>query len=410
MNWKTTGITLLFGMVLGGLLALNIRSPWMYSNDDNGAWFSAIARTHLDAGLRATRGQDFFTSRETGELVPYLHHPPLPGLILAAAFAVTGSDSPFVARLAFALLHGLTFMIIAGLAYQLRDPGRNLLPYAYALAVAAVVPMSAFYGKMPNHEVPGLLFLIAGVAAWGVRANPDSGWRVMLALVCWMLALLASWHAAFCIVAWLLLRWDREHRLRMTVSLAFVLFTVGLAVLHLFWASHWQGIPSQAESIGHWSIYGAGASLAASAASVQHAVGIGIGRYAYVPAVLAMLWIVFLIKDRVSGRQPLSVQDRSLIGLCAGSVVYAILFPRAVGNHAYQGFYLIPFVALASSLAIKRLCRGDGTGTAHGARRVISLLLLALTCILGGRLTMRMCAKVSPGAVKAAADINGQYR
>ncbi len=409
MKWKRTGITLLFGIVLGGLLAMNMRAPWMYSNDDNGAWFSAIARTHRDAGLRVTRGQDFFTSRETGELVPYLHHPPLPGLVLAAAFSVTGSDSPFMARLVFALLHGLTFVIIAGLARQLWDSGRNLLLYAYALAVAAVVPMSTFYGKMPNHEVPGLLFLIAGVTAWGFRANPNSSWRVMLALACWMLALFASWHAAFCIVAWLLLRWDREHRLRMTVSLAFILLTAGLAGLHLFWASHWQGIPSQAESIGHWSFCGSGASLAASASALQHAVGIGIGRYAYLPAVLAILWIVFLVKDRVSGHQPLSVQDRGLLGLCAGSVVYAVVFPHAVGNHAYQGFYLIPFVALASSLAIKRLCR-YGTGRAFGTGRWMPLLLLALTCTLGVGMTLRMYAKVSPGAVKAAAAITGQYR
>lgn len=387
---------------------MHIRAPWMFSNDDNGAWFSAIARTHRNAGLRTTRGQDFFTERETGTLVPYLHHPPLPGLILAAAFSVTGCDSPFIARLAFASLHVLAFVIIAGLAYQLWGSGGNHVFYAYALAVAAVVPMSAFYGKMPNHEVPGLLFLVAGVAAWGLGSNAISRGRVLLAWMCWALALFSSWHAAFCIVGWLLLRWDHEHRLRMTLSLMFVLLSIGLVGLHLLWAGHWQAIPSQAESVGHWLGLGSRNTLADSAAALHHAVGIGIGRYAYLPALLAMLWLVLQGKDRIRGHQPISVQDRGLLGLCAGSVAYAILFPRAVGNHAYQGFYLIPFVALSSSLAIKRICAPRGA--AHRVRQLIPMLLLALTCILGIGLTIGMYAKASPGAVKAAGDINTQYR
>jgi hypothetical protein len=66
-----------------GLMTLHLAGPWQYRHEDNGAWFSAIARTHLRAGLSATRGQDFFQERATGQLKPYLHHPPLLGLYLA---------------------------------------------------------------------------------------------------------------------------------------------------------------------------------------------------------------------------------------------------------------------------------------------------------------------------------------
>ena len=410
MNWKAWIITAFFVLILCGLMSLHISDPWKFSNDDNGAWFSAIARTHLHAGLGATRGQDFFTSRQTGELVPYLHHPPLPGLILAIAFTVTGSDSPLTARLTFALLHLFTFAVLTGLARQLWNPNRNLLLYSSVLAVTATTPMSAFYGKMPNHEVPGLLFFILGVYLWGFSGDKKSIFRVTLALGAWLLAVFASWHAAICIGAWLLVCWDRKRVLRMTLSFTAVMMFIGLAGLHLLWANNWQSLPSQKESLKHWMFGGAGAGLADSIGFLQHAVGIGIGRYAYLPAILAMLWLVILVADKVRTRQSLSVQERGLIGLSLGSVLYALLFPRAVSSHAYQGFYLIPFVGLASSITLERLCRWVWGDSRCATARASLLGILTLTCVLGVVLTIRMYRKPSPRAVQAASAIESQYR
>jgi hypothetical protein len=403
-------ITILFGCLLCGLLAIHISSPWQFSNDDNGAWFSAIARTHCESGLRATHGQDFFTGRETGKLVPYLHHPPLPGLILATAFSLTGHDSPLVARVTFALLHVITFLIIAILSYQIWDEKAKGWFYAYALSVVAAVPMSTFYGKMPNHEVPGLLFFVAGVAVWGFIERKVALWRAAFAIICWMLALFSSWHAAFCIVAWLLVRWDRQRGLRYTLALLAVLLVEGIVILHLYWANGWQALPSQTGSLGHWSWFASGESIVGALSSLQHALGIGTGRYAYLPAVLAISWLWLLLKDRVLGHQSLSIRQRSILGLSAGSVAYAVIFPHAVRNHAYQGFYLIPFVALASSVVISRWCARDHEG--RGARfvRLLPPLLLVLTCVLGIATTLHMYRKPSKAAVKAAGDIQAQYR
>lgn len=390
-------------------MSLHISDPWQFSNDDNGAWFSAIARTHLHAGLRVTRWQDFFTLRETSELVPYLHHPPLPGLILALAFTLTGSDSPATARLTFALLHLVTFVVIACLARQIWKPSEKPLPYYYALAVAATVPMSSFYGKMPNHEAPGLLFFTLGVLAWGFPDGPKSVRRVVLALVTWCLAIFASWHASICIVLWLIVNWDHKHPLRATLSLFSVILTFGLVCLHLFWANGIQSIPSQGHALKHWTLGGSGASLVDCVGFLQHAIGIGIGRYAYLPACLAIAWIVIAIVDRVRRRQSPASQARRLVGLSLGSVVYAMLFPRAVNNHAYQGFYLIPFVALASSVTLQRFCGHPRGESQHNCKTLCGFTLLILTCLLGVLLSFKMYTKVSQGAVKATHDIERQY-
>ena len=99
--------------------------PWRFPNDDNGAWFSAVARSHIHAGLAGDPRAGFLHVAQDGRTRPYLHHPPMPGLILAAAFGLVGRDSPGIASMTFALLHLLTFALVAGLAARLWDPGES---------------------------------------------------------------------------------------------------------------------------------------------------------------------------------------------------------------------------------------------------------------------------------------------
>ena len=99
-------------------MTLHLADPWQFRHEDNGAWFSAVARTHLRAGLSATRGQDFFQEKATGELKPYLHHPPLLGLYLAGVFKLAGSDTRAVARTAMMAVHFCSFLVFALLVSQ----------------------------------------------------------------------------------------------------------------------------------------------------------------------------------------------------------------------------------------------------------------------------------------------------
>ncbi len=399
-----------FAAVLMALLSVQSGAPWRFSNDDNGAWYTAIARTHLRAGLAATRGQDFFTRRDSGERVPYLHHPPLPGLLLAGAFGLTGRDSPRVARWTFGLMHMLTFLVIAGLARQIWDPRQDAVPFLYALAVIAVVPMSTFYGKMPNHEVPGLLFFAGGVLVWGFNRDGTSTLRQLVALALWSVAVFSSWHAAICIAAWLGVRISPPaFRRRALISLLFVGLVVALVVLHIRWANHGEAVASQAGSLRHWLLAGGGASLTETMGFWRRALGTGMGRYAYLPALLALGWVLLQIVQAWKRKTAWSALDRDLAGMAAGTVIYALLFPRAVNNHAYQGFYLLPFVALSSGCMLHRFCHAAVKERWRGRMVVCAYVFLASTCLLGTVLSVRMYRKSSPGAMRAAADIAGQY-
>jgi hypothetical protein len=396
--------------LLGALLLFRMFDPWRFPNDDNGAWFSAVARSHLNAGLRATRGQDFFTSRDTGELVPYLHHPPLPGLVLAAVFGMTGSQSPGTARLTFAVIHLVSFALIAHLAAKAWDPATQARLFAWVLAVAATVPMSAYYGKMPNHEVPGLLFFLLGVAAWGFRSGPSSARRVILACVAWAGAAFSSWHAVLCVLGWLAVQRGPMQRRRVVAALLGVVASTALVLVHLFWAGGWVLHDSQSKSAGYWFAGSDGASLGDRLGFWNHALGIGINNFAQFPALLSILWLLALALDRVRGRGSIEPLERNVLGLGLGSMAYFLLFPRAVSFHGYQAFYLIPFVALSSSLALRRLGHLPFVAARARLGRALPVILLGLTCVVGVATTVLMYRKPSPGALKTVQALERQYR
>jgi len=396
--------------LLGALLLFHGFDPWRHPNDDNGAWFSAVAKSHLNAGLRATRGQDFFTSRKTGELVPYLHHPPLTGLILAGSFRLTGSESPGTARMTFAFMHLVTFALVVCLAAQVWDPAKQRYLFTWVLAVVATVPMSAFYGKMPNHEVPGLLFFLLGVLAWGFRSGPASAREVILACAAWTLAAFSSWHAILCVLGWLVTQWDVKPRRRVYAALLWVVVSTAIVLTHLFWAGGWVLLDSQSKAAGYWFARGDGVSMTDRLGFLNHALAFIINRFAQLPALLSIGWLLLLAGECVRGRRSPGVQERNALGLGLGSMLYFILFPRAISFHAYQGFYLIPFVALTSSLALHRLLQLPFVSARARLGRSLPAILLGLLCILGVTTTVLMYRQPSTRVLEVVRDLEIQFR
>ena len=181
-------------LLLAALLSIEIGAPWLYIHDDNGAWTQAVATAHLRAGLQRTRGQDFFMRRADGGLTPYLHHPPLYPLLEAAAYRTTGSSGPLTTRAVPALFHLLGLAGVFVLARRLfpSRPGVRL----GALCLYAVVPMSAFFGKVAFNEPVGL-----ALAVWALvftllfRATSRAG-ALGAAAFLWLLALATSWSCA----------------------------------------------------------------------------------------------------------------------------------------------------------------------------------------------------------------------
>ena len=99
-------------LVAIALLSIGIDRDWRLVHEDNGALHTTFARSHLDLGLIRTRGQDAFFRPATGEMSFYGHHPSGTSLALAAAFALAGSDAPWVARAVAITFHLVSLLLL----------------------------------------------------------------------------------------------------------------------------------------------------------------------------------------------------------------------------------------------------------------------------------------------------------
>lgn len=398
----------LLALLAAGLLAIRITAPWQYRHDDNGAWFSAIARTHLARGLTATRGQDFFLERQTGHLRPYLHHPPFIGLYLAGVFAVSGTDAPWVARGAVALLHLGSFVLLWQLARRLapRD-GRLALVAGFLFATA---PMGAFFGKMPNHEAPGLLALLTGMlasvslAAAGLRG---AGPRALL-FAAWLPVTCTAWQASLCAAGFILAYSpalpDTIRRPHRNIALGALLTGLALVGLQLWWAGRGYPRAGQGVALTHWLRPTPDCSWLRAVAD-----GCRQGQRFYGTGAWWLAWgWAFWAIGRALKHRVWPAADAAILASGLGAVLYLLLFPRAVGVHAYQLFFLLPGVALAAAraaLALRR--RLDARRAGLGGAALAGLVLM--TAWTTTERLVKLYRQPHPYALKASADLRAQF-
>jgi 4-amino-4-deoxy-L-arabinose transferase-like glycosyltransferase len=137
------------------LLSIGLTRDWQLRHEDNGAMHTTLALSHLRLGIGRTHAHDVFFNPHTGELVPYGHHPPATALVVAGAFALTGSDSPAVARLAVICFQIGSVLLLTGLLREFFTPSKALI----GGFIMATLPMSTYYGRMVNYE-PLCLFAV----------------------------------------------------------------------------------------------------------------------------------------------------------------------------------------------------------------------------------------------------------
>ncbi len=343
----SAGTTALVLVVLIGLLSIRAADPWRYLHDDNGRRYSSYARTHLVRGLAETSGLDFFYDARDGRMVPYGHHPPGLGLLLAAWFRVAGTDSPAAARTLAALFHLATAAIVLVLLRSLY-PGA---PSLVAALVFAVVPMSSFFGKLVNFEpfvLPLMVGAIVGYWRWAERGGdgfPTTTFVLVAAgtFIDWPILL-----ALLVIAGDALRRWrGHEGRRFLTVALAALALGAVLGVAVAMWTSSAVGM----HEIGRAARY----RLRLHHYRWWRLVGKLFDynrRYFTEPVLVAEVLVgVGLVADWWRGRA-LSSRGRLLALLGLAGLVPVVAFPSSALHHPYWQFYLLPYATLAVAHAV----------------------------------------------------------
>lgn len=361
MTARTSRVLTAAVVVLAGLLlGIRISGDWRYLHDDNGAMQTTLALSHLKAGLGATKGHDIFFDRTTGATSLYGHHPPGVALLLAGAFRLADSAEPAVARGVVVLFQLGSLLCAARLL-------RTLFPAGSALAgtlAFAILPMGAYFGRMPNYEAPclfGVLLQLVGYVEY-----ERSGARRWLGLLAGGVALsgLVDWPAFFfaasigLVGAWNALRGDVRGRSVFLVAAGASVSVLALDLLHLWWAA--GGSLESLSDVAGSSAQGVtpltspGGFLAGQFDSYR--------RYFSHAGVAATLLVVVLalppgtrLRKELLGGDAGRLRRDALLASGAAATAYVLAAPSWASVHPYWKFYFLPFVAVAVALLFESL-------------------------------------------------------
>lgn len=359
------------------LLGIHLSSDWRLLHEDNGAMQTTLALSHIEAGLAVTRGHDVFIDRHTGAASLYGHHPPGVALVLAGAFSLAGSAEPAVARtvvILFQLGSLLCLVRLLGLLF----PARSALAGALAFAI---LPMSAYFGRMVNYEAPclfGVLLQLLGFAQYLA-----SGRRRSLALLAGGVALagLLDWPAFFFAAAIglagarMAYRGEVQGRAIFVVAAGSSVAMLALDLLHLWWAARGSlatlSTVAASSAQGGTPLTGVGDFVGGQLESFR--------RYFSHTGLLASLFVVVLA---LAARSRLSLallggesgRSRRTVLAVSGSAAaaYVLAAPSWASIHPYWKFYLLPFVTLSVALLFEAL-----TALPRRSAVIVGALLLA---------------------------------
>ncbi len=179
MSRKTSPLLIALLLVAWALLTIRIGAQWFGHQEANGAWFSVATRNWQVHGFWQLGGIIDTNPDLLGAMEPYTHHPPLAVWLAAFPALLTGYSE---ALLRFVMASCTLIGIAALYALARRLGGRSFA--LWSAAAYAFTPMLAYFGRMPDHEAPALMFSLL-FALWLVewlRRPSRAKWWGMVAL------------------------------------------------------------------------------------------------------------------------------------------------------------------------------------------------------------------------------------
>lgn len=355
------------------LLSIGITKPYELKHEDNNALHATFARSHLRVGLQVTRAQNYYYNPQTGFGYFYPNHPPGPGLVLALAYRVTGHDGPTITRLVAIGFHVLGTWLFYGLLGRVF---RRRWELVLAMLVYVVLPESAFFGRMMNHEVmvlPAAILLVRGYweSAYGGWSRR---WAMAAIITGAVWGVVSGWAGFFAIAAcaahagWeVLVRKNRRAIPSLAVLCVAPVVLFALAIGQLLW------------------ILGGNVAYLRTLLGSRMAGG-NTGALSWFARILELHWRYFGLTSATAlaafvyrafkwksadSRDP--AQEVGLIFLMTGGG-YVAAFAHNATLHDYWQFLLLP----ASAIGIVLLLRPLIDRTSLAARPAMRRLLLAL--------------------------------
>jgi 4-amino-4-deoxy-L-arabinose transferase-like glycosyltransferase len=364
-------------------LTIRIGGPFTGHQDGNGIWISSAARNFTLYGADAV---GFIPVLNPAQATPaefsyYPNHPPfivwsvtLSGEVFGQR--ADGGPTAFSARLVPAYVSLISFAALFVLARRLFGTRIAL----WSLGFYAFTPMLIYFGRMPNHEPPALLFLLLFSAVFvnWMRRPTRLRWGALLA--CAGLAMWTAWASAFVLAALgLVALWIGSHRQRLAmIALGGLTLLLTAAVPVFYELGHSGAINDLLDAFAFRS-----SNQSASRGSAVFSLGDYISRFfaQSIPLMTPLVMTLGVLGCGLLYRRGRPLARGVVFGWMLATVGYMLVFRNAFHVHDYYKIYFLPGLALAGGYAFVTL-----TSRRQSRRWALPavLSLFVLSAIIGG--------------------------
>lgn len=330
-------------LIAWALLMFRVGSEWFGHQENNGAWISVAVRNYQQHGFFELGGIVDLNTHPLGETIPYTHHPPIAVWLAAFPVLLAGYDEAMIrfGAAACTLIGGAAFY---ALARQLSGRKAALWSMIFYL----LTPMMAYFGRMPDHEAPALLFvlLFANVLVAWLR-HPTSGkWWALAVLT--VLTVWTAWGGVIMLAALGVMALFFTRRRIAVIMLGVVALAALIALLGYYLIF----VPDAVTDLIDVFVW-----RTSSTSFERGSVAFTWGDYAlllvvrlltlYTPSVIG-LFIIGVFCLRYQHR----LQRAVPLALLFGGIIYLLIFRNASYIHDYYLIYTAPAIALLAGQGI----------------------------------------------------------
>jgi dolichyl-phosphate-mannose-protein mannosyltransferase len=368
-------------------LTYDAASPWQGHGDWNGALWSLFARNFLRYGYRALHfGHAYFAGPMPDHVGYYTHHSVVITLILTELYRVFGIHEA-VARTAVSAVTVATAVLL----YRLTNALFTARTALVATLVFALCPLTLFFGRMYNHEVFALFWIVACVAAY--RRWLASHARRDLAGVgtTTFLATMTAWPGyylwpALIVHHRLAVGRNAEHRRLQRVLAACTLVAFAVYLAHGYWLRGTTLFVEIVEACrkGWFSDRLDWGEAFTFRTFVETELQRSVVYFTWPVVALAVVGFGSVVRSTLQRRGMALAHGVLLLFLGLGAS-HVLLFKQSAMGHDYYIYYLLPAVAVAAGIGATRLA----TPGSLRPVRVTALVALALAFVVATARTTR---------------------
>lgn len=337
-------------LIAWGFLTFRIGAKWVGHQDENGAWVSTAVVNYQRYGFFNLNGMIALNTEPVtdGAFRLYTHHPPLTVWLSAPLVLLTGYNEALIRFIpaALTLMSGVALYMIIRRIF-------NAKIALYGMGFYFFTPMMLYFGRMPDHEAPAMLWLLlfGAVALKHHRYPTRPRWLALAVLV--MLTVWTSWGGVIVLSALCLplLIWGNKQQ---RISL-FALAGVGIAALALMLLYYLANEPRTIENFQSAFLYRSSSvslrrdSTAFTAADYFATLFLR-ALTLYLPTILMLAFVGLIALRRVR-----PVTRMAALTFLIGGLIYVALFRNAAYIHDYYLIYIAPSIALLAALGVDAL-------------------------------------------------------